>query len=342
MIVQLQIDVNKFAFFVEDAVPLDIRPEDNLIPITRPADEQPALVYVATLGKSSQRTMYSALVLIAGLLSRSQCTPLTLPWGNLRRAHVIAVRAWLVEHKAPATGNRMLAALKGVLKEAWRMGQIDRETYARAIDIPTIAGTPREQAAGRALSRSEKLAILDLLDTDKPIDIRNTAIFGLAAYGGLRRAEIASLTVDAYDPTTSAMHVIGKGRKARVIYIAAGVDNALADWLTLRQQTPGPLFTQILKNGRIVPHGITPEAIYAIMLDLQQRAGLRRFTPHDLRRTFAGDLLDEGVDIATVQKLMGHSNTNTTGRYDRRGERAKRAAIRLLHMPYECKFTEET
>ncbi len=55
----------------------------------------------------------------------------------------------------------------------------------------------------------------------------------------------------------------------------------------------------------------------------------------DLRRTFAGDLLDTGVDLATVQKLMGHSDANTTARYDRRGEQAKRHAVRMLHVPYQ-------
>ena len=62
--------------------------------------------------------------------------------------------------------------------------------------------------------------------------------------------------------------------------------------------------------------------------------GIARFSPHNLLQTFAGDLLDVGVDLATVQSLMGPSNANTTARYDRRGERAKRDGVRLLHVPY--------
>ena len=79
---------------------------------------------------------------------------------------------------------------------------------------------------------------------------------------------------------------------------------------------------------------MTDQAVLGITRKRGKEAGIARFSPHDLRRSFVSDLLDAGADISTAKRLAGHSSEVTTGRYDRRGEEAKMKAAKLLHVPY--------
>jgi integrase len=129
--------------------------------------------------------------------------------------------------------------------------------------------------------------------------------------------------------------VHGKRSKERSVYLTDGAVAALVDWLKIRGNDDGPLFVAINRGSNLVlGERMTKQAIYYLLKSRAKRAGVKDFSPHDLRRTFVGDLLDAGVDIAIVAKMAGHASVNTTARYDRRPERAKQEAAKLLNVPY--------
>jgi site-specific recombinase XerD len=235
---------------------------------------------------------------------------------------------------APATANRMLSALRRTLEQAWLLGQMSAEDYLRAAHISAIIG--ETLPAGRALSHDEiSILIKNCIDDPRPIGTRDAAIVGVMYSGGLRRAEVVTLDLADYDEVDHKLKVHGKRSKERSVYLTDGAVAALDDWLKIRGNENGPLFVAINRGSNLIlGERMTTQAIYYLLKSRAKRAGVKDFSPHDLRRTFVGDLLDAGVDIAIVAKMAGHASVNTTARYDRRPERAKQDAAKLLNVPY--------
>jgi integrase len=255
-------------------------------------------------------------------------------WAGLRFQHVAALRARLAETRSSATVNHALSALRGVLRAAYRLGQLSGEDYHRAIDIDGVSGSTLP--AGRELDEGELLALVQAcVRNSSPGAVRDVALIGTLYAGGLRRAELIALDLADFDQSSGKLIIrSGKGNKARTVYLTSGALAALVQWLAQRGTAAGPIFTRIHKGGHDMGTRLTSQAVYNILKKWAKEAGVRDFSPHDLRRTFVSDMLERGADIATVAKLAGHADVKTTAKYDRRPEESKRKAAGLLHFPF--------
>ena len=118
----------------ESATEIVIVPPGGL-EVAPPTGPTPYWVYLASLGSDeSRRTMATCLSHIAQVIGN--CKAEEFPWHQLRYEHTTVIRAAIVaEGKSPSRANKHLSALRGVLREAWRLGMLPAEDYQRAIDV---------------------------------------------------------------------------------------------------------------------------------------------------------------------------------------------------------------
>lgn len=303
----------------------------ELAPIGINLAEHPVAVYLAQLGEDSRPSMKSGLAKIAELVDK-RATQWSLPWHELRFQHTQAIRSTLVSNYGERTVNRMLSALRGVLKAAWQLGQIPTEDYRRALDFKSVK-TADLAPAGRSVSVDEVRTLLrTAAKQEAPKSWRDQALFIAMFAGGLRRQETSALDTAQYDPATGAIKVQrGKRGKFRETYLAEGYRAWLAPWFKFQKERGCvPLFVRWDRDKGPTMARLGRAGVDHVLGELVTLSGVADLTPHDLRRTFATDLLENGADILMVQKLMGHADVKTTAIYDRRGEKGKREAVEKL------------
>ncbi|EMH1103572.1 tyrosine-type recombinase/integrase [Proteus mirabilis] len=297
---------------------------------TSPTQTNPALAYLRSLGsKRSRQTMGSFLTIVAKMIGFSSIKH--CQWGALRRHHIQAIIDMLSDaDKAPATINTYLAALKGVALEAWAMKLMDTESYQHIRQIKSVRGSRLPK--GRALTGHEIRALFRCCEKDHSSKgLRDAAILSVLLGCGLRRSEIVALNYEHIQFRDQAFIVRGKGNKERISYMPEDTWERVQLWIDeIRGSQDGALFTRIRRFDDVTDERITDQAIYYILETRQQESGIDKFAPHDLRRTFASAMLDNGEDIVTVKDAMGHASIMTTQRYDRRGDDRLRKAARHL------------
>lgn len=294
---------------------------------TIPAERHPAAVYLRSVAAGSIRAIRRRLDVVAGILAPGADAH-SFPWHLLGYQHAQAVRGVLVERYSPATANAHLSALRGVSREAWRLGYLSAEEYQRIADVEDVRGSRLPK--GREVPQDELASLLRTCD-DSAKGIRDRAIISLLYVTGMRRSEVVSLDVDHLSED-GAIRLVGKGNKERLVYAAAALP-ALQAWLAVRGEGDGPLFLPTRRGGALQARRMSAQSVLDLLMERAAEAGISHLSPHDLRRTCIGDLLDAGADISAVQQLAGHSSPRTTAAYDRRGERAKKAAAGRLSLP---------
>lgn len=275
----------------------------------RPGSSSPVLVYLAGLEENGRPLMRRALNGVARRLGYRSAR--AAPWTELRAEHVAALRTWLSDSFKPARVNRCLSAIKGTMKIAWQLGQIDG---GRLVEILKLKAVRRgSHPYGRSLSAHEIHALMEACADGTFTGKRDLAVITLAYCGGLRRAEMAALNVDDVKAEAEAfvIRVLSRGQREFLVSIDDGGAEAIRDFLTGRGEAPGPLFCRDRESKPC--ERLTADGLFAVLRERAQAAGVEGMSPHDMRRTFVSDKLAASVDVLTVSALTGRGDPNHGG-----------------------------
>ena len=321
---------------MSEIVVLDPTPSGQLTVDEKRPVINPAHLYLATLAKGqSQNRVIRLLNQIAqffGWADLSHCH-----WEKIQYPEIILLKNRLQESgKAPSTINLQLSILKGVAFQSWAQGLIDDHSWMTIKAIKGARGSRVEK--GRALQRKEMSKLVFHCEEDNTLKgIRDAAIFMLGAGCGFRRAEIVNLRLDGVDKVNRSVRVVGKGNKERLVLCSDTVWEYLSKWLSYRENTPSVgipnVFCVIYKGTHIdTSRPLSESAVYKMLRTRALESDVSTFTPHDLRRTFATRLFENGNDANTVRENMGHSSILTTQRYDKRDKDKARQATRDIEV----------
>ncbi|MBI5048733.1 MAG: tyrosine recombinase XerC [Deltaproteobacteria bacterium] len=168
------------------------------------------------------------------------------------------------------------------------------------------AGNSQESGVRSQESKSKKLVTI----------LRDKAILEVLYSSGIRVGEIVGLNMKDIDLDSGIIKVIGKGNKERIAIIGEKAREALKAYMEEGSRVRGqglgnePVF--LGARGK----GITPRVVQRLVKDAAYRSGVSKDpTPHSLRHTFATHLLDAGVDLRTIQEMLGHVSLSTTQKY---------------------------
>jgi site-specific recombinase XerD len=318
----------------------DLEPTGDALPAQPDRDRNAYWMYMLALrgNTESRRTMGACLDRIATKFAEQFGFPAApsgaeFPWHQLRATHTAVIKEILDRQEwSPAYVNKHLTALRRVLWHAWKLDLMDTDAYMRAVAVENL--TAVRLPPGRSIAKPEIAAMLRVcIDADTILGKRDAAIIAVLHSTGARREEIAAMTRTNYDPGARAIRIIGKRDREREVYIHETAALYLGGWLLATERIKGPLFCPIDRWGNVRDAPMSTTAVGALVENRRREAGLPKLTTHDFRRTFIGELLDAGVDLATAQQLAGHESASTTTRYDRRPARQRKASVDLLSLP---------
>ena len=181
-------------------------------------------------------------------------------------------------------------------------------------EISKLATPKVPKSLPRPLTEVQILKLISLVDEEKNnfIKLRNKSLIYLLWGTGLRISEALSLNIT--NISQKFLRIKGKGNKERLVPILQEIIDIINQWIKIRNELPVINSNAVFINRR--GNRLSSRYVQKIVSNLRRRLNFdKSFTPHSFRHSFASHLLKKGVDLRTLQMLLGHTNITTTQHY---------------------------
>ena len=211
---------------------------------------------------------------------------------------------------------RRLSALRQFM--GWAVDdQIRTDNPCRWIDNPSLpASLPK------SLSEDEVAKLLAAADAMQPISLslRLVAMIEILYATGVRVSELVQLQVSQFRRRPDSIFIVGKGGRERLVPLGLAAKRAAADWLLLRDSTPGYALSEYMfpaESDTADGGAMTRQQFSRLLKTIAVAAQIdpRRVTPHKIRHSFATHMLNRGADLRSLQTMLGHADIATTQIY---------------------------
>jgi len=215
--------------------------------------------------------------------------------------------------KSRSTQQRVMAAMRSWVKYV----ESEDEYSDDNMYLPELP--QKQQREPRILNEAEINRLFESVSGTDPVDKRDRAILEVGYGCGLRASELCDIKLEDLDFDTKLIRVThGKGNKSRIVPFLGAVSNAVRDWINAREalnrkKVEGLRYLFISRSGKKLHR----EDIWRIIRKRGTAASISRsrLFPHILRHSFATHLISHGMDLRTLQEMLGHSSIITTQQY---------------------------
>lgn len=200
-------------------------------------------------------------------------------------------------------------------------------------DVSDALLSPKiEKYLPETLNEPEVAKLLDSIQTNKPLAMRDRAILELLYASGLRISELVNARLENLNQEDGFIRVTGKGNKTRIVPVGKSARAAIENYLSserptlVKPKTSSEIFLSI-RGGRL-----TTQRVWQIVKKRAEEAGLdSNVYPHLMRHSFATHLLSNGADLRVIQELLGHADISTTQIYTHVDQKRLKGVHKQFH-----------